>query len=106
MKNCEMKIDLQRFADASANQKRTRRTQYNRDGWFSVRLVLFPTENKKVSKKDPNLISCEVWVFFVLFPVRFFRNTEKLAGIEGFLPKCRQADHESAKISNKGDQRL
>lgn len=37
------------------NQKRTRRTQYNRDGWFSVRLVLFPTENKKVSKKDPNL---------------------------------------------------
>lgn len=55
MKNYEMKIDLQWFADASANQKRTRRTQYNRDGWFSVRLVLFPTENKKVSKKDPNL---------------------------------------------------
>nr|DAF47156.1 MAG TPA: hypothetical protein [Caudovirales sp. ctTVN2] len=40
------------------------------------------------------------------FCVRIFRNTENLAEIEGFLPKCRQADHESAKISNKGDQRL
>lgn len=38
-----------------ANQKRTRRTRYNRNGWFSVRLVLFPAENQKVSKKDPNL---------------------------------------------------
>nr|DAF58088.1 MAG TPA: hypothetical protein [Caudovirales sp. ctyaR3]DAM41913.1 MAG TPA: hypothetical protein [Caudoviricetes sp.] len=40
------------------------------------------------------------------FCVRIFRISEKLAEIEGFLPKCRQADHKSAKISNKGDQRL
>nr|DAT97767.1 MAG TPA: hypothetical protein [Caudoviricetes sp.] len=41
-----------------------------------------------------------------LFCVRIFRISEKLAEIESFLPKCRQADHKSAKISNKGDQRL
>ena len=33
-----------------------------------------------------------------LFCVRIFRISEKLAEIESFLPKCRQADHKSAKI--------
>ena len=72
---------------------------------------MFPIIVSHIAEKEKtfllvNILFCVFSLSAFLFCVRIFRISEKLAEIEGFLPKCRQADHKSAKISNKGDQRL